>query len=168
MRTTMLIGSHLQVAKSGIHGLGLFTRRQLACGESIFQITGVLKQAPYDARYWIGQRWLSVGPNLWIDPGSGSATRYLNHACEPNVAWRDDGWVAAISAIPEAAELVIDYSTTELDPHWRLDCKCGTSRCRRLVLPGYRESPRIRETLATLTPEFIRKYWPILSPGMLY
>lgn len=30
-------------------------------------------------------------------------------------------------------ELVIDYSTTELDPYWKMDCNCGASGCRKVL-----------------------------------
>jgi hypothetical protein len=152
--------SHLHISYSRIHGVGLFSRCPLSSDEPLFLVTGELKQADYDEQYSHGAVWLSLRPNQWIEPEQSNPARFLNHSCSPNVVWRDGGWIVTTTPIPVGTEIVLDYATTELDPFWRLDCKCGAPQCRGIVVPAFSEKPETRQALEALTPGFIRKYWP--------
>ena len=66
---------------------------------------------------------------LYLDaPG-----RYINHSCDPNCGVTPSLDLVAIRDIPEGEELTFDYSTTMLERHWTMECKCGSSKCRKVI-----------------------------------
>lgn len=90
----------LLVAKSGIAGYGLFTRRPYQPGELIIEYVGELVgQAVADRREAIYNGHPRLGPascylfrlvdDLIVDATwRGNAARFINHSCEPNCAAR--------------------------------------------------------------------------------
>lgn len=90
----------------------------------------------------------AIAPGWYVHPGSDHPFWFLNHSCEPNVAYRD--WASCINetAVPLVAsrdirmgeEIVIDYSTMttrddgpETGVPWTMRCHCGVSNCRKLL-----------------------------------
>ena len=59
----------------------------------------------------------------------------------------------AVEAIAKGQEILIDYSTTEADPNWKMACKCGTPQCRGTVRAGH-----------SLPPDLYERYRPYLAP----
>jgi|10_taG_2_1085330.scaffolds.fasta_scaffold47703_4 hypothetical protein len=91
----------LEVLNSSIHGKGLFTSRDIKKGT----IIGVCKTKPHTGEN---------GPyTLWLkDETSVDVTcrlKYINHSSKPNVAYRSNLKVEAISDIYAGEELLHDY-----------------------------------------------------------
>jgi uncharacterized protein len=71
--------------------------------------------------------------------------RYINHSCDPNCGITPALDLIAIRNIMAGEELTYDYSTTMLERHWTMDCKCGSSRCRKVVRDFDQLPPAIQD-----------------------
>ena len=113
------------VSQSNVHGFGVFAARDLTAGEPVVRLRGDLAQgsdALADPDY------IGIGPDMWIDPEH--PLDYINHSCEPNCAFGPRRMLMSLRPIAKDDELLIDYSATELDESWTLECSCKTSSCR--------------------------------------
>jgi len=59
--------------------------------------------------------------------------RYINHSCDPNCGVTPALDLVTIRDVREGEELTYDYSTTMLERHWTMKCKCGSKNCRKVV-----------------------------------
>ena len=92
----------------------------------------------------------------WIDTeGIG---RYFNHSCEPNCGVKGRFQIVAMRDIKNGDWLTFDYEMTE-DSDWRMDCKCGSKNCRK-VIGAYKNMPKeIREKYKGYTSDYlVKKY----------
>ena len=121
------------VAETGRTGKGLFTRRPFALFEQVFLLTGCERELPADLIEDAGANpnWFGIGKQRWIDPDWPYF--FVNHSCEPCLAIRGDRTFVAIRNIAMGEELTVDYSITEIDAHWRMDCNCGLPACRTTI-----------------------------------
>src|SRR5262249_42429522 len=71
------------------------------------------------------------GRHLWIDPLPPAS--FLNHSCEASAGIRGRVTLTALRDIAKGEEVTLDYATTESDPHWAFDCRCGVPGCRGIV-----------------------------------
>jgi len=58
---------------------------------------------------------------------------YLNHSCEGNCGFNDDGDFVAIRAIGKGEELNYDYALVESNPSFLMHCTCGSRKCRKVI-----------------------------------
>ncbi len=58
---------------------------------------------------------------------------YFNHSCNPNAGIRNDGILFALKDIKQGEEICFDYSTTADDVIWRMECKCNSKNCRKII-----------------------------------
>ncbi len=125
----------LSVQKSGIEGKGLFVLEDVKKDEFIHYIEGkrVKKVAVNKLDGQTEMRnWYGVGKSVWIDP-EGTHFDYLNHSCDPNAAIKGVKSLVALKDIKAGEELTIDYSITDPDPLWEMECACGTKHCRNSI-----------------------------------
>ena len=87
------------VKDSGIHGKGLFARKDIKVGETI----GSIEYKPTD----------KDGPYvLWIEDQGilvDSELKYINHSPKPNACYCDDLDVVALKNIKKDEEITHDY-----------------------------------------------------------
>lgn len=91
----------VKVARSPVHGKGLFARTDIAEGTELGRLK--VKKAKGDGPYV-----------LWIDDTDDRYRvlcdlRYINHASKPNVAYYDDLTVEALRDIRQGEELLHHY-----------------------------------------------------------
>ncbi len=67
---------------------------------------------------------------------SNGLARYANHSCNPNTGIKNSFDLVAMREIEPGEEIVWDYAMTE-DTYWSMNCRCGSSQCRKLIA-GYR------------------------------
>lgn len=130
------------VSESAIAGKGIFAGEDIKKGQKIFYLSckvmnRKLKSAKESQRFanWVGmseKKWLNTNPTKF---------RYLNHSCEPNAAIVGTKTLIALKDIKENEEILFDYSMTDVDEFWKMECKCGTKNCRGTILPIYKISP---------------------------
>lgn len=71
---------------------------------------------------------LQFGPEQHVEPAEDCPLRFLNHACEPNAAFRGVDLHAA-RGIPEDSEITIDYNAHEERLSHPFACRCGSPVC---------------------------------------
>ena len=121
-----------------VFGRGVFARTDIPPHTVVGEVEGrVISDAEYASAYCI-----DLGGSLSLEPRA--PFRYLNHSCTPNCQLvlteveHEDGTPApaeihleTLVAIPEGAELTIDYA-------WSADgaipCLCGSVKCRGWVV----------------------------------
>jgi hypothetical protein len=155
--------AELYVGTSMIHGIGLFSKADYSEGDVVFALTGICTSESYDENYQVGPTWISVGLNRWLIPDLRSPGRFLNHSCEANSRLCDDFAIRARERIAAGTEILIDYSTTELDPQWQMACQCHAPSCRGIVKPFYQILGRSRERVLSATPRRFRRSVPKLK-----
>ena len=90
-----------RVARSAIHGRGLFATRRIRKGELIGRLEG--KPTRRDGAYVL---WLTDTEGFRVT----NAMRFINHSDNPNAAYYDDLEVVAVRAIEPGEEITHDYS----------------------------------------------------------
>ncbi len=93
---------NVYVAKSPIHGKGLFAARHIPAGELLGTVSGdwTTTDGPYV---------------LWVDEHRGFKVRcnfrYINHSPTPNACYYDTLEVCALRDIAQGEEITHDYQT---------------------------------------------------------
>lgn len=57
----------------------------------------------------------------------------MNHSCDPNTWFVDDGTMVARRPIKAGEEITYDYATSEVSELFSLECLCGSENCRELI-----------------------------------
>jgi hypothetical protein len=148
----------LSVRTSGIHGNGVFTEvpvragQLVACVEgSTRTVDGALLYTPEEAE--MNPNWLGVTPTTWIVPDEPYV--FINHSCDPTCGLRGLGDLHALRDLQPGDEITIDYSVSEANPYWHMDCSCGSPRCQR----------RLR-SIAYLPQETYDRYYPFIPDAL--
>jgi uncharacterized protein len=124
----MALNAHaIAIGESRIHGLGMIALEPFSPGDVITTLTGPLIRGVFARE--AGPNWVGIGPGTWIDPDAHIA--HLNHSCAPNAAFGRHRRLIATQRIARGDEVTADYSTTECDPKWQMDCGCSAPHCRK-------------------------------------
>ena len=142
----------ISVRGSKIHGKGVFADEVIRKKERIQYINGkkerkVTRNAS-DSRSI--DHWIGTGRFSWINT-EGTPFRFINHSCEPNAAIMGTKTVIALEDIREGEEITIDYSMTDADPHWSIECACGVKTCRKHI-----------QAIYTVPHEVFRRHMPYI------
>jgi len=126
--------SCLEIKDSPIQGKGVFSQESLARGTKLFSLDGEIKGHVYEP-FMAEQNpnWIGIGYENWIVLPAGHFGLYINHSCRPNVIINEQLEVITLSPVKPHEELLLDYSTTELDPYWKMICACGVPECRKML-----------------------------------
>jgi hypothetical protein len=177
-----LYGSSVLPSREGMTGIGLFAADSYEPGQLVMQLncknTSDGQILSWDDLSQIHQdRVTAIAPGWYFCPGPDHPFWFLNHACHPNVTYRNWAKCENDSTIPLVAsrmirvgeELVIDYSTMttnndgeEENVPWTMQCLCGANDCRR-VLTSFTNLPYVlqkrmllvREPVSGIVPAFI-------------
>jgi len=146
---------NFRIAASPVHGRGLWCLHPRRAGEPVFVVRGRRVRLHFEDGHH--PHWIGVGWECWLAPERGNPMRFTNHSCDPNVIVTEGLVVVALEDIRAGSEILLDYSTTEVDPDWWFRCGCGSPRCRGTV----RSFTRLPEDLRTryaphLPAEFLK------------
>jgi SET domain-containing protein len=95
-----------------------------------------------------------------LDFNKLSVEWYLNHSCDGNLGFDEKGDFVARREIKRGEELTYDYGLAESNPAFRMECKCASAACRKIITGNdwrevsFREKnldymlPRLRRTHA--------------------
>lgn len=140
----------IQVRRSGVHGKGVFALQPIAAGTRIIEYTGerigwpeALRRHPHDPAQPNHTFYFHLDDEHVIDAKvGGNASRWINHACEPNCEAQQEGdrvFVDALRDIAAGEELFYDYGlvidqrlTAKLKREYA--CHCGSAGCRGTML----------------------------------
>lgn len=118
----------IYIGRSAIHGEGMIAGRRFDAGEVVWRMTG---KPVFGAVTESGPNYIGLGPDVWIDPDL--PLDHINHHCAPNAAFGPRRQLLALRPIAPHEEVTIDYSTTEADPAWNMECGCGAAGCRGML-----------------------------------
>ena len=143
-------GRRLQVRKSGVHGKGVFALQPIKRGETIIEYTGetiswpeALRRHPHDPSQPDHTFYFHIDDAHVIDGKvGGNASRWINHACAPNVEADDQSgqvFLLALRTIKPGEELFFDYGLVIEERYTpalkkRFECRCGSNNCRGTML----------------------------------
>ena len=120
------------IVKNSKYGKGIFTSVNLAKDSVLFKITGTplnfgnTLELGNDECYC-----LQVGVDKYIIPDH--PFHLSNHSCNPNCGINKNMEFFTLQNIAEGEELCWDYSTSMLEKHWQMECKCDSPECRHVI-----------------------------------
>jgi len=126
------------VGNSPIQGRGLFAAEPIAAGEVVAVKGGGIFGRQELARLTpvLGSAEVQIGEDLFIGPvrveDRESSMIFSNHSCDPNVGIRGQIVFVTLRDVAAGEELTHDWAMTDDDQN-RMECRCGSARCRRIV-----------------------------------
>ncbi len=125
------------IAKSKIHGIGVFTLASLPARKKIGELTGPLlplrvarKLVRHQERIFL----VEIDNRCALDCSGGSPLGRVNHCCKPNCYLRIIGKrveMYTLRRIRANTELTVDYGAT---PHANgMTCACGSPNCKGIL-----------------------------------
>jgi uncharacterized protein len=141
------------VRASTIAGRGLFATVDLPAGTEVSRLGGrlvdeaelrrLISGGDTGERAYVDS--IVVGPDRHLVLDRGSANRFGNHSCDPNLGWTDAYTLSTMAEVPAGTELVSDYSMSTADPLYLLRCHCPSTRCRQMVTGDDWRIPQLQE-----------------------
>ncbi len=145
----------LVVKDSPIQGRGLFTTVGIEAEQVILTFKGEIHTHKYHPSLSSqNPNWIGTAYEEWLELYPGDNAVYINHSCCPNVIIDGSLQLLAIADINPGEELLLDYSTTELDPYWTMKCLCKCKGCRKTL-----------RSFQILPSSLQKKYYPYLGPA---
>ena len=138
----------IELRPSNIQGVGVFATSGLISGQ---KVADGVREADYQYLVsWISFREYEedirekimdfcVGtPEGFIPPDNLDFNKlsiewYLNHSCEGNCGFDDEGDFVAINDVEHGSELTYDYGLAESNPNFIMTCACGSISCRKII-----------------------------------
>jgi SET domain-containing protein len=128
----------MRLARSKIHRWGVFATEFIPSRRKVIEYTGE-KISRVETKRRANEReftYLFTLDRYWTIDGAvgGSGAEYINHSCDPNLTSRIvQGHILYLSArdIQAGEELTIDYRFDKKVE--RVECKCGTAKCRGTI-----------------------------------
>ena len=138
------------VRASAIHGQGLFAVASISKGEIVCVKGGYLfdRQSLNNMPDWYRAAEIQIATDLFIGPRhederAGSMI-FSNHSCDPNIGVQGQIVFVAMREINAGEELTHDWATTD-DDEYELECKCGSSCCRKMVTGQDWQKPELQQ-----------------------
>lgn len=149
----------LYVSNSGIHGSGIFTKKDIDRGDTIFILKGKrFQKINKTIKDTLGNpNWVGIKKNTWINPAG--MFEFINHSCGPNMGIKGSVTFVALRNIKAGEELTFDYSITETDKKWRFNCKCGSRNCRKVVRSVQFLPKKVFNRYSPYVPEYFKKVY---------
>lgn len=134
------------VYASGIHGRGLFCKREISAGEMVIEYAGeeiraVLtdKREKFYESKGIGCYMFRVDDDLVVDATMrGNAARFINHSCDPNcyskivdILGKKHIIIFSLRKIFPGEELTYDYKFPIEEV--KIKCSCGARKCKKYM-----------------------------------
>lgn len=121
------------IKDAGLKGKGLFSKVAFGKGDLVFLMEGPTRyfKAELPEECYVYPDWYSVDKNVWIEPAP--FFNHINHSCNPNLGLRTSREFVARHDIAPGEELSFDYSSTDDELPWIMNCSCGEANCRKEV-----------------------------------
>ncbi|OQA03219.1 MAG: SET domain protein [bacterium ADurb.Bin400] len=119
------------IGESKIHRLGVFAGRDFARGEVVlhWDTAKTISNKDFSVMTEEERQYVAFVDNQHIV--MQEPEKYVNHSCDANTASQNCCDIA-LRDIKEGEEITSDYSR-ELAPDERMDCRCGSKNCRKVV-----------------------------------
>ena len=143
-----------EVRESKIHGRGLFATADIAKNEIVAVKGGHIvdrKTLRENITPQLGPVEIQIDDDLFIAPVTGEEQEgsilYSNHSCDPNIGMRGEITFVAMRDIRAGEELTHDWATTD-DDGYSVECKCGSSNCRKILTGKDWQRPNLQKRYA--------------------
>jgi len=148
-------------------GKGIFALRDFKESEFILEITGevIETENPEDYPEEITEHWSPLGRKgkkyMFIKPES--PWMYMNHSCDANAGVINDRKLIARKNIKKGDEITVDYSAYDIESltqgrkQLRMECKCGSENCRKIIKTFDRLGKKDQEKLKRFLNPYLRK-----------
>ena len=143
-----------EVHESKIHGRGLFTTSDIARDEIVAVKGGHIVDRETlrgEITPRLGPVEIQIDDHLFIAPVTKEEREgsmlYSNHSCDANLGMRGEITFVAMRNIPAGEELTHDWATTD-DDHYSIACKCGSSKCRKILTGKDWQRPELQKRYA--------------------
>ncbi len=152
-----MLNPKIVVQHSPIAGSGLIATETIAAGELIWstdkpEVAYTIEEInawPAATQEFFWSLAYRIGPDRFSGPRSLDVvdpSDYMNHSCEPSAWFCGYYRMEATRMIGAGEEVTFDYSTSGIQPGYRLKCLCGSSLCRGFVTEDdVRSSPELLE-----------------------
>ena len=150
----------IYVGKSDVQGKGVFAGENIKKGQVICQIDGekIRRELKSEKESKKFANWIGLGKNVWLNPNK-TKFRYLNHSCNPTAAIVRSRTLIALHDLKKGEEITFDYSLTDIDPYWNMECRCNAPNCRKVIRPLYYLPANVfKEHFPNIPPFFQRVY----------
>lgn len=136
----------VSVYASGIHGRGLFCKRDISAGEMIIEYAGERIRSiltDYREKYYdrkgIGCYMFRLDDDVVVDATvKGNAARFINHSCDPNcyskivdILGSKHIIIFSLRKIFPGEELTYDYKFPREED--KIECYCGAKKCKKYM-----------------------------------
>jgi hypothetical protein len=154
---TMPLNPKVTINTGGIHGRCWFAKEPIAEGEliwwpednsfsdGIFVDLDTILSWPkekqelfWELAYQVGENRFHGFVERYEDLKTDQARRnmeenFVNHCCDGNAWYEGDDRLVAKRDIKAGEEICYDYALTECHSEFRLQCRCNSSNCRKIV-----------------------------------
>ena len=123
-----------EIRKSEIGGNGVFTLGRMKKNQKGFKFADRIIKINHKpgCHCRVCCRCINIKDNLWLYPYKNSCGWNLNHSCNPN-SFSKGKFIYAFRNIKSGEEITIDYSTTNIDKKWKMNCHCKSKNCRKVI-----------------------------------
>ncbi len=137
-------------------GKALYAIEDISKDEVVAEFDGEVFEAEKctDLPKDIADHAIQIDEYHWKD--SHGFARFINHSCDPSCGMRGLSTLVAMKDIQKGDELTWDYAMTE-DSDWRMECKCGTAICRKIIGAYGLVPVDIREKYGEYVSPWLRK-----------
>ncbi len=114
-------------------GWGLFVGREVKAGERLLVFSGAeisLEQTLAMGHFSFYA--VQIGLGRYIDVQGNPA--FVNHSCGPSCSIRGTVDLVALQDLPTGTEITMDYSMSMWADPEKMECGCGSPRCRKQVV----------------------------------
>lgn len=164
----------IELRPSNIHGVGVFAIKKI--NEKQFVAEGIHREDYEDLVSWEEAKSFDedikkkihdfcIGtPDGFYPPEDKDFSKlsvewYMNHSCNGNVGFNENGDFVAIKDIEKDEELTYDYGLAESYPDFIMECHCGNSNCRKTITGNdWRDSEIIKNNLAYMLPALRKSF----------
>lgn len=144
----------IYVGETSYAGKGIFAFLPIKSDELIFIIEGEIINEEYDDNCFGKGHWVGIGNRTWIKTCGNNPIYYTNHSCEPNALIKNKVELVALRDINPNEEITFDYSQTEEDPYFKMECACNNKNCRKIIFGNANwDKQELMENLV----EYVRK-----------
>lgn len=138
----------IELRPSKIKGIGVFAVSNIKTGQKIAdgiheedyeELILWAKFKKFDKEIQMKIRHFCIGnPDGFIPPENLDFNKlsiewYMNHSCKGNVGFNKKGDFIAIRNIRKGDELSYDYGLAESNPKFRMECRCRSKNCRKII-----------------------------------
>lgn len=161
-RAASWLSPKTRVRDSPIEGRGLFAADPIAAGEivavkggSIFGREELAHLTPL-----LGSSEIQIGDDLFIGPvrveDRERSMIFSNHSCDPNVGVLGQIVFVTMREVAAGEELTHDWAMTD-DDQGRMECRCGSERCRGVVTGQDWRRPDLQEKYGRFMSAYLQE-----------